>query len=335
MVFGTATMVAFYLWRRHKRSFANKSNVLNGWTELLLPEQALWSSIPSYLSHPTLPILTFANHMGGLGDPSTMMDIARRFKPRKSDVHIVTYPKAGTSWIQEVAWLVNHEADVESSNHLQSSQRTVYIELSSTNVDKLAQLAAAQGPRHIKWHHSAELLPTKVVSESRIIYLLRNPKDTVVSWYHFQRMNKLYGFTGNFDQFFELFLRGDVAYGSYMHNVVSWWKLRDRPNVLLLTYEEMHRDLPGVVQRVARFLGKVLSDDQVAVISNHCRFEQMRSNPMTDAAKMPKIAGEGEFMRQGQVGDWRNYFSEAQSKRMDEWILQYAGLDVLPFEFDM
>jgi len=39
-------------------------------------------------------------------------------------VHIVTYPKAGTSWIQEVAWLVNHDADVATSNALPSSQRT-------------------------------------------------------------------------------------------------------------------------------------------------------------------------------------------------------------------
>jgi sulfotransferase len=50
-------------------------------------------------------------------------------------------------------------------------------------------------------------LPERVVNEGKIIYLLRNPKDTVVSWYHFQRMNVLYGFTGSFDEFFELFLQ--------------------------------------------------------------------------------------------------------------------------------
>ena len=57
-------------------------------------------------------------------------------------------------------------------------------------------------------------------------------KPKVVSWYHFQRMNVLYGFTGGFDEFFELFLQGNVAYGCYMYNVLSWWRLRDRYNTL-------------------------------------------------------------------------------------------------------
>jgi hypothetical protein len=36
-------------------------------------------------------------------------------------------------------------------------------------------------------------------------------KPKVVSWYHFQRMNVLYGFTGGFDEFFELFLQVSFA----------------------------------------------------------------------------------------------------------------------------
>lgn len=301
------------------------------WTTVVLPEQALWDGIAAYLRHRRLPVLTFER----LGDPRTMADIRRRFTPRPSDVHIVTYPKAGTSWVQEVAWLVNHDGDIECAGRVPSSQRTVYIELSTPAVDKLAVLAASAGPRHIKWHHSAPLLPPRVVEEGRVIYLYRNPRDTAVSWYHFQRMNTLYGFTGTFAQFLDLFLRGDVAYGDYMQSVLSWWALRGRANVLVLSYEELSRNLPAAVRRIASFLGKAPTDGQVAAIAAHCSFERMAANPMTNASSMPKVAGEGEFMRRGQVGDWRRYFTPEQVRRMDEWIAQRAGSEAAPpFEYE-
>ena len=90
-----------------------------------------------------------------------------------------------------------------------------------------------------------------MVEEGRVIYLYRNPRDTAVSWYHFQRMNTLYGFTGTFAQFLDLFLRGDVAYGDYMQSVLSRWALRGRANVLVLSYEELSRNLPAAVRRIA------------------------------------------------------------------------------------
>ena len=321
-------LLAWAAWRM----YAHQS--FETWNHVVLPEQALWTGIQSYQRHPKLPVLTFANEHAGLGDPDTLAEIGRRFVPRPTDVHIVTYPKAGTSWIQEVVWLVNNDADVAASNAMQSSQRTVYIEL-RTSRDKLAQLESvvAASPRHVKWHHSSPLLPKRVVNEGKIIYLLRNPKDTVVSWYHFQRMNSLYGFTGNFDQFFELFLQGNVAYGCYMHNMLSWWRLRHRSNILLLTYEQMHVDLPAVIAKVADFLGKTLTAGQVALIADHCQFQQMKQNPMTNAAQMPKVAGESDFMRRGMVGDWRNHLSPEQEQRIDAWVKEHAGDEQLPLTY--
>jgi hypothetical protein len=334
-------LIAWFVWltlRIWTSSVTHPELGMESWTSnVTLPEQALWTGIPSYQRHRKLPVLTFATESAGLGDPDTLAEIARRYDPRPTDVHIVTYPKAGTSWIQEVVWLVNHNADIATSNAVPSSQRTTYIELRTSKMDKLSQLSMRpdESSRHIKWHHCRQLLPEKVVDDGKIIYLMRNPKDLVVSWYHFQRMNTLYGFVGDFDAFFELFLRGDVAYGSYWHNVLSWWKLRQRANVLFLTYEEMHADLPAVVRRVAAFLGKEMTPVQVAAIAEHCRFDQMRRNPTTNAAQMPKVVGEADFMRKGQVGDWRNYLSEEQNRRMEAWVTEHVVDERLPLVYDL
>ncbi|CAE8592221.1 unnamed protein product [Polarella glacialis] len=306
------------------------SSVIRDWEEVEIAEQSLWAAIPSFFRCTTAPVLTFRR----LGDPELMQAIHTRFQPRPTDVHIVTYPKAGTSWIQEIAWLVNHDADLEAARSTPSSQRTVYIELAVPGVDKLTQLDAAADPRHVKWHHSAWLLPAEVVREGKVIYLMRNPKDTVVSWYHFQRMNKLYAFQGTFDEFFELFLAHQVPYGSYWENVLSWWAVRQQPNVLFLTYEDLHQDLHGEVGKVANFLGRSLTPEQVNRIVEHSSFEQMRANPMTNASQMPKIEGESDFMRKGKVGDWKNYFSAEQDVRMNAWIKQHLGDIQIPMLFE-
>lgn len=263
-----------------------------------------------------------------------MREIASRFTPRTDDVHIVTYPKAGTSWIQEVVWLINHDADIAASRAQSSGARTVYIELAVPGKDKLSMLEAADSPRHVKWHHPAWLLPPQVISESRVIYLYRNPKDLVVSWYHFQRLNPIYHFTGSFDQFFEHFLKDQVAYGSYWGNLRSWWELRDKPNVLLLSYEDMHADLEGVVRKVASFLGKELNEEQITGIASHCTLDNMRSNPMTNASAMPALKGEGQFLRKGVIGDWQNYFSDEQAQQMDEWIERNNSELNVPFLYN-
>jgi len=278
-------------------------------------------------------VLTFGNERAVIGTGSVMADIAARFVPRADDLHIVTYPKAGTSWIQELAWLVNHNADTAAARAVPSGLRTTYIELVVPGKDKLALLRDAQSPRHVKWHHSAWLLPAPVVANGKIIYLYRNPKDLVVSWYHFQRLNPIYGFEGSFDQFFDHFLADNVAYGSYWENLRSWWVLRDTPNVLVLSYEEMHADLQSVTHQVARFLNKELTDAQVESIVQHCSLDSMRANPMTNASAMPAIAGEGQFLRKGQVGNWQSYFSAEQSKLMDEWIERHNSELSIPFVY--
>ncbi len=42
-----------------------------------------------------------------------------------------------------------------------------------------------------------------------MIYITRNPKDVVVSYYHFARLATQSGFTGKFDNFLEMFLEGN------------------------------------------------------------------------------------------------------------------------------
>ena len=74
---------------------------------------------------------------------------------------------------------------------------------------------------------------------------------------------------------------------------------------------------------------------QVCELVEHLRFDKMRSN----AAVNPSMASktEGNFMRKGEVGDWRTHFDEGTAENWDRWIREnmeatgvrfYSGVDV-------
>lgn len=72
--------------------------------------------------------------------------------------------------------------------------------------------------------------------------MIRNPKDQAVSYYHFHETAKyLGGVKWDWNEFIQLYLRGDLVYGSWFQHVKGWLQLaRDYPDkVLLILYEEL------------------------------------------------------------------------------------------------
>ncbi|KAG2463887.1 ST1C3 Sulfotransferase, partial [Polypterus senegalus] len=75
------------------------------------------------------------------------------------------------------------------------------------------------------------------------------------------------------------------------------------------------------VERVAHFLGHTLDKVTIQEIVKHTAFDMMKDNPMTNASIFPTSILDlsiSPFMRKGQVGDWKNYFTVAQNERFEE-----------------
>ena len=51
-------------------------------------------------------------------------------------------------------------------------------------------------------------------------------------------------------------MQGKVHFGDYFDHVLGWWAHKDDDNVLFLKYEDMKKDLPAAVARMAKFIGK-------------------------------------------------------------------------------
>ncbi|KAL7982745.1 hypothetical protein Chor_010343 [Crotalus horridus] len=196
------------------------------------------------------------------------MEEITNFTVRDSDVWIVTYPKSGTSLLQEVVYLVSQGADPDEIGLMNIDEQLPVLEYPQPGLDIIKELTS---PRLIKSHLPYRFLPSDLHSgESKIIYMARNPKDLVVSYYQFHRSLRTMSYRGTFQEFCRRFMNDKLGYGSWFEHVQEFWQHHMDSNVLFLKYEDMHKDLATLVEQLARFLGIAYDKAQLESMVEHC-----------------------------------------------------------------
>ena len=179
---------------------------------------------------------------------------------------------------------------------------------------------------------SLEMFP-----ETKIIQVIRNPKDTLISYYHFYRMNGTLGwFNGSWDQFFEMVKAKDLVWGDYFDTIADWYKFNvNREKSLILRYEEMKADLRGNVVKIANFIGKELTDEMIDAIVERTTFKNMAKDKkfnFEDSKNESWKMDRAKFIRKGEVGGWVQYFTEGQNEYVERRYKE--TLEPLGLKFD-
>ena len=192
-------------------------------------------------------------------------------------------------------------------------------------------------PRVFKSHTPYSMLPGGAphTTPARYIYVARNPKDVLVSYYYHCLTWKSMQFTGTWDQFYTMFMNNKIPFGSWFDHILEWWKHKDAENILFLKYEDMKKDLRGTVETIAEFIGYNLSQDVIGNIVMQSTFENMQKNPTAnyswwDDRRTPEFV---PFLRKGTVGDWRNHFTPQQSEEFDALYTKRMKDSGLDFDF--
>lgn len=238
----------------------------------------------------------------------------------KDDVLAVTYPKSGTIWMQEILPLILNDGDLTKIQTIPNWDRTPWLEESrlALVVDQL------KSPRALVTHFPYHLMPASFnQSKAKAIYVMRNPKDILVSFYFFHQMAGFLEDPGTFDEFLDKFLEGKLVFGKWTDHIKSWRNTNLGDRIMYITYEEMKEDLPAAVRRIASFLGKNLSDETIIKIAENCSFKAMKENPMSNFSLVPKVymdSDKSPFLRKGVTGDWKNHFTPEQLSRFSSVI---------------
>ncbi len=225
-----------------------------------------------------------------------------RFDPGPRDVIVSTFPKCGSNWMLQLAVQVAWAGEAEF-DHIHELVPWPEVPLKTVPASIWDPPRSPSGHAVVKTHNRASSTP--VNDAGRYIVVYRDPKDMLVSAYHFSsgifRGILKGGYTPR--QWLDAYLSGGFMMSSWAEHLASWWPLRDRENVLVLSFREMKADLPAVVDRVAAHMGVTLDADARAVVIEKAGFAHMKER---DAAFCPMFvplrAAPATMIRSGRVG---------------------------------
>ncbi|XP_068199552.1 cytosolic sulfotransferase 1-like isoform X3 [Antennarius striatus] len=246
------------------------------------------------------------------------------FKARPDDILIVTYPKAGTTWVSYILDLLYFgQTSPERLTSIPIYDRVPFLEFSHlpmhSGVEQAENLSIS--PRIIKTHLPVQFIPKSFWEQNcKIFYVARNAKDNVVSYFHFDRMLMIQPDPGDWNSYLKRFMEGKVLFGSWYDHVNGWWKKKQTySNLHYMFYEDMTEDTEGEIDKLCSFLGLSPSVEEKKQIRGEVHFDSMKKNNMANYSSFPTMDFKiSKFMRKGKVGDWKNHFTVAQNEEFDE-----------------
>ncbi len=230
---------------------------------------------------------------------------ALTFHPQPTDVIITPYAKSGTTWVQQIVHGLRTRGDMDFS---EITEVVPWIEMAHDLGMDLTKPQKAQ-PRAFKSHLSWDLVP----KGARYIYVVRDPKDVLVSMYHFLEGWFFESGAITIAEFARAQFLAPKRPHTYWAHVRSWWPHRHDPEVLFLCYENMKQDLPGTVRRIAAFIECALDNELFEIVVRQASLDFMQAHKhhfddhlireARDVVCGLPPGGDSSKVRTGNVGD--------------------------------
>lgn len=195
----------------------------------------------------------------------------REFTAREDDIFISTYPKSGTTWMQQICHGLRTRGDMDFE------EITCVVPWNITAQDCGQRMTDEHKalPRCFKTHDTFEEVP----KGAKYIVVVRDPRDVLVSFHAF-----LCDWAKTDPAEFTLSDFSDVVFcgagsrsGDYWNHLAGWLSQIDQPNVLLLFFEDLKKNLKECVKRVADFM-EITDPEALAIATKQASFGFMRDH---------------------------------------------------------
>lgn len=264
---------------------------------------------------------TYQNHMI---DSERWLKLDRR----PDDIIVATPYKCGTTWMQTIVMhLIFQDLKLRQVDDVSR-----WVDQAPVPIEELSAALDAQTHRRVLKSH----MPMDGFYYSpndKMIVVGRDPRDVFMSfWNHYSgytdvaysKHNDWPGRHGgplprcptDIRELWDMWIsRGwfeweseGYPFWSNFHHVQTWWDHRDRPNILLVHYNDLLADLNGGIARIARFLDIDCSDEMRAEITEITTFKSMKRDAEEIAADPNGMfsGGAKQFINKGTNGRWKS-----------------------------
>eukprot|EP00899_Mesostigma_viride_P015205 jgi/Mesvir1/23686/Mv18640-RA.1 len=241
------------------------------------------------------------------------------FKFRDDDIIIATYAKTGTTWTQQIVGqlLFNGDPDIPVSD------MSHWVDLRVPPKEVSTAIVEAQTHRRFLKTH-LHLYNLVFSPKAKYLYVCRDGRDVAWSLHNhyaeanekmYELLNKTPGLVGDpmpviegmdVKEMYDRWMADDGwPLWSYWENVRSWWPAGTLPNVLFIHFNDLIKDLPREIRRIAKFLDIPIDEAKFPTIVEHCTFKWVRNNPKcTPLGGALWKNGCETFLHKGTNGRW-------------------------------
>ncbi len=254
-----------------------------------------------------------------VNSPGTKRRAFAGYEPAAHDVFVATFAKSGTNWMmqiaQQVTWLGESDFDhIYEAVAWPEAPGAIPVTLADTTMRE----ASPTGLRVVKTHLAPEYVPYS--DAAKYVTVIRDPKEVLVSSYYF--LGGLIGVLSHvsIDDWFELFLESGSMARQWAIHTAGFWRWRERPNVLVLTFGELKQDPRRSIERVAETLGVALGEAAQAKVEERASFDYMKAHESKFSPPHPPFSDGRRTVtvRSGKTGASGELLDREQQQAVDE-----------------